>query len=80
MGSGSETFQVEFHLLTDPSMHLRVESGIRGGICTEFHRYAKANKQAHGEEYDPNLPSKYLMYVDANNLYGLGHEDETACA
>ena len=23
-----------------------------------------------GPEYDPNLPTKYLQYLDANNLYG----------
>ena len=23
-----------------------------------------------GSEYDPNLPTRYLQYLDANNLYG----------
>ena len=25
-----------------------------------------------GEEYDPSQPSKYVTYLDANNLYGWG--------
>ena len=32
-------------------------------------RYAKANHPG-VQEYDPTLPPKHLIYLDANNLYG----------
>ena len=33
------------------------------------HRYAKANNE-YLPDYDPNLLSQFLIYLDANNLYG----------
>ena len=50
-------------------MSLTVEKGIRGALCHEIHRYAKANNK-HMKNYDKNIESSYLMYLDANNLYG----------
>ncbi|KAL9958234.1 hypothetical protein ACROYT_G035222 [Oculina patagonica] len=60
---------VQLELLTDSEMHLFVERGIRGGISIVRKRYAKANNH-YVEGYDPNKPKKYIMYLDANNLYG----------
>ena len=34
------------------------------------HRWAVANNPYMGSEYDPRKPTKYLQYLDANNLYG----------
>ena len=50
-------------------MLLMVEKGIRGRICHAIHRYAEANIKCL-KNYDKNIESSYLMYLDANNLYG----------
>ena len=46
------------------------ESGIRGGIATISHRHAKANSEYMGAEFYPTNESKFISYLDANNLYG----------
>ena len=46
------------------------ERGIRGGITQSVNRWAKANNPNMGSDFNPNLPTKYLQYLDANNLYG----------
>ena len=50
-------------------MSLMVEKRIRSGICQAIHRYAKANNK-YMKNYDKNIISSYLMYLDAINLYG----------
>ena len=51
-------------------MLLMIEAGIRGGMCLTVHRHAKANNK-YMKSYDKSIESSYLMYLDANNLYGL---------
>ena len=53
-------------------MLLMSESVLRGGIVTISHRHAKANKEYMGAEFDPAEESKFISYLDANNLYGWG--------
>ena len=50
-------------------MLLMLEEGIRRGMCQSTHRYAKANNK-YIRNYDENIESSYLTYLDANNLYG----------
>ena len=45
------------------------ERGKRGGITNIAHREAKANNK-YLSDYNPNKKSTYLIYLDANNLYG----------
>ena len=52
-------------------MLLMVEKGIRGVIRHEIHRYGKENDK-YMKNYDKNIMSSYLEYLDANNLYGWG--------
>ena len=46
-----------------------VEKGTSGGICQAINRYAKGNNKFI-KNYDKDIISSYLMYLDANNLYG----------
>ena len=50
-------------------MLLRVEKGIRGGICHAIFRYAKANNK-YLKDYNRNEEESFLRYLDANNFYG----------
>ena len=50
-------------------MLLNAEKGIRGGICQSTYRYAKENNK-YMKNYNKNIQSSYIYYLDANNLYG----------
>ena len=61
---------VELELLSDIDMLLMFEKGIRGGISMISNRHGKANNSYMGDEYDDKRATKYITYLDANNLYG----------
>ena len=63
--------KVELELLSDPEMHTMFEKGILGGLSYIGHRHARANNKYMGKDHDPKKKSSYLMYWDANNLYGV---------
>ena len=61
--------QVELELLGDVDQLLMIEKGIRGGNSNVFKRFAQANNKFM-KNFDPAKKSKFLVYLDANNLYG----------
>ena len=61
--------KVKLKLLRDPDMLLMIESGIRGEIVTISHRHAKDNNEYMETQFDPVKESKFISYLDANNLY-----------
>ena len=59
----------QLELLHDYDMLMMFERGIRGGITHISKRYSEANNK-YMKDYNPDKPSKYIQYLDANNLYG----------
>ena len=56
-------------LLSDYDMLMLFEKGIRGGITHISKRYSEANNK-YCINYNPEKESKFIQYLDANNLYG----------
>ena len=61
--------QIELDLISGTDMHLFIEKEMRGGISYIAKRHSKANNK-YLKCYDSSKESKYITYLDANNLYG----------
>ena len=59
---------IELELISDVDMYLMIEKGLRGGMSVISHRKAEANNK-YMSSYDPEKPSNYITYLDANSLY-----------
>ena len=62
---------IKLDLISDIYMHLFVEKRMRRGISYISKRHSKANNN-YMKCYDSSEESKFIMYLDANNLYGWG--------
>ena len=58
--------KIELDLIHDTDMHLFIEKGMRGSISYIAKRHSKYIKC-----YDSSKERKYIVYLDANSLYGL---------
>ena len=62
---------VGIELISDTTLHQCIEKSIGGGISMITKRFSRANNNKYlPETYDPSKPTKYIMYLDKNNLYG----------
>jgi hypothetical protein len=60
---------VKLDVMTDHEMYLFFEKSKRGGTTFMNEQYATANNK-YISSHNPDKPSIYLLYLDANNLYG----------
>ena len=60
---------IKLELMTDIDMFQFIGKGMHGGVSYIANRYGNANNK-YMKEYDEKSPSKYIMYLDANNLCG----------
>ena len=65
---------VKFETFQTFDIFLFIEKGLRGGISQVAKRYSEANDK-YTKNYDPTKPSKFIEYLDMNNLYGWAMSD-----
>lgn len=61
---------IQLDLLMDINQYIFLTGGIRGGLSMVCGRYSYANNKLLPTYFDESKPEKYILYFDANNLYG----------
>ena len=59
----------KLHFFPHVDFYLFMDRGLRGGVSMISQRFSAANNP-YMDSYDPLRPRKYIVYFDANNLYG----------
>ena len=62
---------VKLEQISDIDKYLFIKKGLKGGVSYTAQRWAKANNK-YMKSHDPKNPSKFITYLDMNNLYGCG--------
>ena len=75
MGRNAKHTKVKLDHIHDLDMYEMIESGLRGGMCQVSRKHMKANNK-YMASYNADLVSSYIMYLDANNLYGGGMSEK----
>ena len=60
---------VKLEKISEIDKYLLIEKGLNGGISYIAKRFAKANNK-YMKDYNPKKPSKFITYLDINNLHG----------
>ena len=60
---------VELDLLSDIHLYSLFEKNLRGGLSAAMKTRTKANNRF-CKNFDPKLPTNYILYLDFNSLYG----------
>ncbi|XP_065354937.1 uncharacterized protein LOC135949334 [Calliphora vicina] len=63
-----KTTKIKLSLLTDKTIISFLQKGIRGAVTQCPQRHSIANNK-YLSDYNDQLPSKYVMHYEANNLY-----------
>ena len=60
---------VKLEKIIEIGIYLFIEKRLRRGILYIAKRYSEVNNK-YLRDYDPTKPSKFISYLDMNNLYG----------
>ena len=60
---------IKLELMSNVDQYQFIEKGMRGGISYIANRHLEANNP-YIKGYNSKKPNTYIMYLDANNLYG----------
>ena len=71
--AGLKYTKITLELITEEDKFLFMEAGIRGGISMISHRHTQMNHPRYSNigYYNPEKPTCEMLYIDANNLYGM---------
>ena len=71
MGCNVKKTGIKLELISDIDKQLFTEKELKGGISNICKKFSKSNNK-YMKNYDPTKQSKFIMYLDKNNLYDWG--------